>query len=62
MATKLVGTTYKGKPAVDVVICGYLVKTYVNETSMSMLSFMKWVADERCLEIAGFKGQAAICY
>lgn len=59
---ELVGTTYKNKPAVDVVVNGNVVKTCVNETSMSMFRFMQWVADDNGYEIDYLDGQTAVCY
>ena len=59
---ELVGTTYEGKPAVDVVVNGNVVKTCVNETSMSMLRFMQWVAKDNDYEIDYLDGQTAVCY
>lgn len=59
---ELVGTTYEGKPAVDVVVNGNVVKTYVNETSMAMLRFMQWVAKDNDYEIDYLDGQTAVCY
>lgn len=59
---ELVGTTYKGKPAVDVVVNGNVVKTCVNETSMSMFRFMHWVANDNDYEIDYLDGNTAVCY
>ena len=59
---ELVGTTYEGKPAVDLVVNGNVVKTYVNETSMAMLRFMQWVAKDNDYEIDYLDGQTAVCY
>lgn len=59
---ELVGTTYEGKPAVDVVVNGNVVKTCVNETSMAMLRFMQWVAKDNDYEIDYLEGNTAVCY
>lgn len=59
---ELVGTTYEGKPAVDVIVNNNVIKTYVNETSMSMFRFMQWVANDNDYEIDYLDGQTAVCY
>ena len=57
---KLVATCYEGFPAVEVHNCfDKLEKIVINKTSMSMMKFMQWLADDLGMEIISMKGQMA---
>ena len=59
---ELVETVYEGEPAVNLVVNSNVVKTYVNRAGMSMLMFMKYVANDNDYEIDYLEGNTAVCY
>lgn len=58
---ELVGTTCRCEPAVDVVINGNVVNTYINRTELGMLSFMLWVADHNGYVFDHLNEQTMVC-
>ena len=56
---RLVGSTYQNQPSVDEFVDNEYVKTYVNKTSMSMLSFIQSIAEKNGYHMFSIHGNSA---